>query len=197
MRFRARTSFLAITAAVLAAACGDTGVTAPSRQTAASAPAQREILSAPITVKVAQRDAPLSEPVSTSATVGWWGGTMSLPAAGLTVIIPPFAVSSPITLTATAVAGSGVAYEFGPHGTHFNVPLVMIQNLSHVNMSGLNPLDMFAGYYSSLNDGGTASITELLNVGVNLESLTAVFTVTHFSGYLLASGRCSTDSGVE
>ena len=48
---------------------------------------------------------------------------------------------------------------------------------------------------SSLDSGGgLASVTELLNVNVNLLNLSAVFTVNHFSGYLLASGRCSTDA---
>jgi hypothetical protein len=191
MRFRARNYFLAIAAGLLATACGDTGVTAPTQEAARTAPAQHQVLSSPLNVNVVQRDTPLSDPVSTSVNVSWFGGAMRLPGTGLTVIIPPFAVSRPITLTATAVPGSDVAYEFGPHGTHFNVPLVVIQDLSHVNMSGINPLLMFAGYYSSLNDGGTASITELLDLGVNVADQTAVFTVSHFSGYLLASGRCS------
>lgn len=193
MRLTARNTLLTLTAALFAAGCGDTGMTAPSQRAASSAPAQHELLSSPLTVKVAQRDTPLPDGVSTSVNVSWFGGAMSLPGAGLTVIIPPFAVSRPITLTATAIPGSAVAYDFGPHGTHFNLPLVMVQDLSHVQMSGINPLGMFAGYYSSLNDGGnSASITELLNLGVNVANQTAVFTVTHFSGYLIATGRCST-----
>jgi hypothetical protein len=32
-------------------------------------------------------------------------------------------------------------------------------------------------------------VTELLNINLNLLNQTAVFTVTHFSGYIVASGR--------
>jgi hypothetical protein len=196
MRFRARSYLIAIAAGLLATGCGDTGITGPKQSAPNPAPTHNLVLASPLTVKVAQRDTPLTEAVTRSVYVSWFGGSLTLPGTGLTVIVPPFAVTRPITLTATAQAGSSVAYDFGPHGTHFNLPLVMVQDLTHVQMSGVNPLDMFAGYYSSVDDAaGTASITELLNLGVNVANLNAVFTVTHFSGYLIATGRCSTDSG--
>jgi hypothetical protein len=198
MRLTVRNTLLTLAAAIFAAACGDTGTTAPKQSAASTAPAQTAILSSPLTVNVAQRDVPLTRSVTTSVNVSWFGGSMMLPGTGLSVIIPPFAVNRPITLTATAQPGSSVAYDFGPHGTHFNLPLIMVQDLSHVQMAGVNPLGMFAGYYSSVNDNaGTASITELLNLGVNVANLSAIFTVTHFSGYLIATGRCSTGGEVQ
>ena len=33
---------------------------------------------------------------------GPFGGTLAIPSAGLTVVVPPFAVSSPLTITITA-----------------------------------------------------------------------------------------------
>ena len=82
-----------------------------------------------------------------SATVGPLGGTLSLPGAGLLVVVPPLALSSRQTITVTAVAGSNVAYEFAPHGLKFNLPLVVTQNLgvTQAGANGLvNPLSLFA-----------------------------------------------------
>jgi hypothetical protein len=196
MRFRTSTSaLLAIVVGLLAAGCGDSGLTTPESHTApVTGPANHallgSLLGSPMQVNVLQRSTPLAEDQTTSVTVGAFGGQMALPGAGLRVIIPPFAVSTPTTLTVTAPAGSSVAYQFGPHGTRFLVPLIVVQDLSNTNMTGLNPASLFAGYYNSLDDnGGTATITELLNVNVNLASQLAVFTVRHFSGYLVASGR--------
>jgi len=194
MRLTARKTLMALAAAVFTAGCGDSGLTTPTRAAAPTVTAEHQLLASPVNVNVMQRDEPLPAPVSTSVTVGMFGGAMSLPGTGLRVIIPPLAVTRTTTLTVTAPAGSAVAYEFGPHGTRFLVPLVVMQDLTHVNMSGVNPLQIFAGYYSSLDSGGgLASVTELLNTNVDVANLSAVFTVTHFSGYLLASGRCSSD----
>jgi len=136
------------------------------------------------------RSQPLPEPVSASAVVGPLGGTLSLPSAGLLVVVPPLALPSEQKITVTAVAGSNVAYEFAPHGLKFNLPLVVTQNLSGTQASrnGLvNPLSLFAGYYPDSTK--QTSITESLNVNVNLLNQVATFSVWHFSGYILASGR--------
>lgn len=136
------------------------------------------------------RNAPLSQSLSASAKVGPLGGTLSIPGAGLLVVVPPLALSSTQTITVTAVAGSNVAYEFAPHGLKFNVPLVVTQDLSgtQAGKGGLvNPLSLFAGYYPDSTK--ITSITESLNVNLNLLNQVATFTVWHFSGYILASGR--------
>jgi|SRR5215831_9521556 len=186
--------------AVVAAACVSTDIpTAPSGP-AGSVPAEATEANAsltnllglanPIEVTPLQRTTPLASSVSTSATVGPLGGTLSLPGAGLLVVVPPLAVSSKQTITVTAVAGSNVAYEFAPHGLKFNVPLVVTQNLSltQASRNGLvSPLSLFAGYFPDSTK--PTSITEQLNVNVNLLNSVATFTVWHFSGYILASGR--------
>ena len=186
--------------AVVAAACVSTDIpTAPSGP-AGSVPTEATEANAsltnllglanPIEVTPLQRTTPLASSVSTSATVGPLGGTLSLPGAGLLVVVPPLAVSSKQTITVTAVAGSNVAYEFAPHGLKFNVPLVVTQNLAltQASRNGLvSPLSLFAGYFPDSTK--PTSITEQLNVNVNLLNSVATFTVWHFSGYILASGR--------
>jgi hypothetical protein len=187
--------------AVVAAACVSTDVpTAPSGPAAEipsieATPASANLtnllgLGNPVEVTPLQRTAPLANSVSTSAVMGPLGGTLSLPSAGLLVVVPPLALSSRQTITVTAVAGSNVAYEFAPHGLKFNVPLVVTQNLA-VTQAGNNglvsPLSLFAGYFPDSTK--PTSITESLNVNVNLLNQLATFSVWHFSGYILASGR--------
>ena len=117
-----------VAASSLLASCGERGsLTSPAA--VAGSTAQRSILGSPATVNVVTRDTPLATSQSTSAVIGAFGGRLSLPGAGLTVVVPPFAVASPTRITVTAVAGNQVAYEFEPHGTHFLVPLVVTQSL--------------------------------------------------------------------
>jgi hypothetical protein len=89
----------------------------------------------------------------------------------------------------TAVAGSVVAYEFEPHGTHFNVPLLFRQQLRGTNhRSG----DLVQGaYFADSSQLGTSSafVDELLDTSVDLGTNEATFAIHHFSGYMLASGR--------
>jgi hypothetical protein len=187
--------------AVVAAACVSTDTpTSPSGPAGANTltdpTAASENLSGllglgnPTQITPLLRNAPLAQSLSASATVGPLGGTLSLPGAGLLVVIPPLALSTRQTITVTAVAGSNVEYEFAPHGLKFNLPLVVTQNLgvTQASSNGLvSPLSLFAGYYPDSTK--PTSITESLNVNVNLLNQIATFTVWHFSGYILASGR--------
>lgn len=199
MRISARRLATLIGIGALAAGCSDSGgVTRPST----AGPAATELLLAsPTTVKVVTRDVPLSTPQSASATVGLLGGQIALPAAGLTVVIPPFAVTTSTLITVTAVAGAQVAYEFEPHGIRFLVPLRATQSLAgtSASTSGLLAPTLYAGYFENVLDlnqlNGTALVSELLSTSINLGGNTASFSIRHFSGYLLATGADSTDSG--
>src|SRR5688572_1565834 len=158
-----------------------------------------KLLIAPTTVKVVTRNTPLAAPVSASATVGLLGGTINMPSVGLKVVIPPLAAKLGTKITVTAVPGTQVAYEFQPHGIRFLTPLIVTQNLNNTSAVGsgglLNSLlngGIFAGYFSNVSDlnqsAGTALVSELLGVALNLSSKSATFTVFHFSGYLVAMG---------
>ena len=149
---------------------------------------------APGVVTVLTRDTPLATDLSASAAIGVLGGTINLPGAGLTVTVPALAVSGPTTITVTAVAGNQVAYEFEPHGLQFAVPLVVTQVLDGTSTSrqGLIPGQLFAGYFPDLYAlnplNGTATVSEILGVSVNLGHSRATFGIQHFSGYLLGTG---------
>lgn len=181
---------VALASLFFVASC-DRGVTAP---TPSSSAANRLLLSAPETVTVVTRDTPLASAVTASATIGAFGGSITVPGTGLKVVVPPFAVTSPTTITVTALAGSQVAYEFEPHGKQFLVPLLVTQNLVGTSAySGglITNHTLFGGYFASTSDlnpsAGTGIVSEILGVALNLTAKTATFPVFHFSGYLVAS----------
>lgn len=187
-----RMLLLATSIIIPVAACDGPTVAAPAAPTARDLPAaQSELLSSPIRVNVLQRTTPLASPLTASGTFGLFGGSLRIRGAGFTLVIPPLALTRRTTITVTALAGRNVAYDMQPHGVHFLVPLVATQSLSGTNATGLLSA-YFAGYYQSATDllgDGTASITEILALQVNLLAQTAVFTIPHFSGYLIATGR--------
>jgi hypothetical protein len=189
MRLLAVASLFAVTSCDSATAPAPT----PSNNSAS------KLLIAPTTVKVVTRNTPLAAPVTASATVGLLGATINMPSVGLKVVIPPLATKLGTKITVKAVPGTQVAYEFYPHGIRFLTPLIVTQNLNNTSAVGsgglLNTLlngGIFAGYFSSVNDlnqnAGTALVSELLGVALNLSSKSATFTVFHFSGYLVAMG---------
>jgi hypothetical protein len=138
-----------------------------------------------------QRTTPLAAPITVSKAIGVEGGTLSIPEAGVTVVVPRGALTQPTTITMTARAGSLVAYDFAPHGITFAKPLVFSQQLKGTNASLLTAPFLQLGYYSDPNlltkTGGLVS--ELL--GGTLDTLTWTFhaPIPHFSGYIVTSGR--------
>ena len=185
----------AIAAIAISGCASDaTAPTAPAIA-APSAPSQSllgSLLSQPVTVTPLLRNTPLPANVTASTIVGTLGGALSIPGAGLSIVIPPLAVAPGTRITVTALAGSKVAYEFQPHGIKFGLPLVATQNLrgTQAQSGGLiSPLSLFAGYFP--DQTRPTSITELLNVNVSLLNQTSIFSIWHFSGYIIATGRTS------
>jgi len=142
-------------------------------------------------VRGVTRNAPLANDISVSAVIGKAGGTISIPDAGLTLVVPPGAVTSNTKFTATALAGRLVAYEFEPHGTKFAVPLQFTQDLRKVSLLGALTSSLMDGAYftdeGKLNQTlGIAAVTELLPATVDLLRLRVGFPINHFSGYLVS-----------
>jgi hypothetical protein len=145
------------------------------------------------TVRVALRKRPLRSDRTESKVIGPKGGSISIPEAGLKVIVPEGAISRPVAFSVTAIGGKLVAYEFEPHGTHFAVPLRVEQKKDRIILpAGGDPT---AGYFSDrqeLDDNSSVGVIEeerpVLDL-VSAEGKVLVFSVEHFSGYLVASGR--------
>lgn len=152
-------------------------------------------LLSPDTLAVLQRLQPLPSGVTTTQIVGSGGGIVRLPAAGLTVTIPAGALTLPTPITVTAVAGRGVAYEFGPHGIQFAKPVTLAQDLSGTTVGSatlLQHVTLEGGYYKSSTDllSGLlgvlrAVVSELLPTTVDASSLIVRFNIKHFSGYII------------
>ena len=105
----------------------------------------------------------------------------------------PASLSAPIaTFRVTSLAGNNVAYEFEPHGATFVVPLVFSQSLANVNVSATAATLLQGAYFADKAQVNTAAksanVNEMFPVAVGANG-TITFRVSHFSGYLVSSGR--------
>jgi hypothetical protein len=143
------------------------------------------------TVKGLTRDHFLPDHPTRSGDIGVLGGELYLPQAGAKLIIPAGAVSKTTHFSITSVGGRFLAYNFEPHGTRFNVPVLLVQDLrgtSHKN--GGSVLGAYFADDSQLNSStGNALVNEVLSVTLNEALHQVTLPIWHFSGYMLASGR--------
>ena len=139
------------------------------------------------------RTTPLPANVTWTFTVGPAGGTSSNSAVGLTIVVPPNAVSSTKTITVTAFAGSPVAYGFSPH-IQFNKKIYLTQSLNGTSAGLLGSLLLKGGHFSGSTPtyiGGLALLDEVVS-GLALPwAQTVTIGVGHFSGWILVSGYSS------
>ncbi len=130
-----------------------------------------------------------------AVTIGPEGGELTIPRAGLKLKVPEGAVSEPIQFTAVAVPGDIVAYVFGPHGTTFAKPLTVKQSLRETELFRAKrmPRSLEAGYFADWRQidlrNSEVLINEFLPVTVDQHGANITWEVTHFSGYMLSTGR--------
>jgi len=144
-----------------------------------------------------QRSTPLPSDVTWSFQVGSGGATSSNSDVGLTVTVPAGAVSENVQITVTALAGQPVAYRFEPHGLQFGRNVYLTQDLNHTTLGLLSGLLLRGAYFATdsleLSTDGLAIVTEIIGAATNPLTRTTTFPIQHFSGYILASGRDSTE----
>lgn len=195
-------SVLAASAAI-SAGCGEGAapvgpVEQPSRELVVSTTST--VLHTVMPVNVLQRTTPLTRDVSVSAEIGKNGGTIEIREAGLKFIVPSNALVPPsrqktVTITVTALKGDEVAYTFQPHGLHFREPVRIEQEFKGTSAEGNRSLleGVEGAYFPSVTDldaaQGIASVLEFRPTSVDVTGSKIRFTVDHFSGYLIASGR--------
>lgn len=188
--------------AVVVAACRDVSSPAPEQSAGLRNAPQAGLLGSLVeaveeelddgdTVVVLQRKERLEEPVTVKKTIDASGGTIVVPGTGLTVHVPQGAVLSPTEFTVTALAGRAVAYEFGPHGMEFALPLQFVQDLSDFEVAdNLQHVTLNGGYFEDttklLDDLLRAVVEEVLPATVDGEAMVVRFDMKHFSGYLVA-----------
>ncbi|HET7463157.1 MAG TPA: hypothetical protein VFJ82_18025 [Longimicrobium sp.] len=185
--------------ALLSIGLGCTGESPVSPAGPARAP-QHGLVSGLMQLDVLQRVVPLGQGFSASATIGSAGGTLRIPAAGVTVTFPSGALAAPVNVSVTAVAGGNVAYQFEPHGLVFQKPVTVAQDLglTEVVQSLLGAQGLEGAYFadaSQLGDG-TVVAQEEIPARVDLLRLRMTFPIQHFSGYAATQrGGFITSSG--
>jgi hypothetical protein len=179
-------------AAVALTACADAG-TAPTAPR--TAPSLRPVVDPTTTVATGLgREVPLRSDLTVTRTIGPAGGTLRIKEAGIRVVVPEGAVDHDVAFTVTAVAGTMVAYEFGPHGLTFNRPLQAQQALRGTTWYRVDDLaTLEIGYFRTRDDvdpaAQRASVRELLPLTLDLSNGKIRFDIQHFSGYMVSCGR--------
>jgi hypothetical protein len=184
-------------ALLLATSCSDgappTGPSAPVSLAAAAASARGHHRAHGDVIK---REGRLRDDVSRRATIGPEGGVLVIPEAGLVLVVPAGALFEATTITATALKGKRVVYDFQPHGLQFAAPVMVGQTLGNteLNRRGQRPIDVWGAYLANgaadvFADGSAdfAEIFKAIYSGDEDDAL-LVFSTTHFSGYAMASG---------
>ena len=140
------------------------------------------------------RVTPLSQPVTRSVLIRRAaGGELRVPETGLRLTIPAGAIPrDTMTITVTALPGRLVAYEFEPHGTQFARQLTFSQELSATSwvLSLLKPT-LAGGYFRSASQLNTSTGAAVVNeeLAARIEAGRVVFDLSHFSGYMVSTGR--------
>jgi ZU5 domain len=133
--------------------------------------------------------------IRVSKTIDPSGGTITMPATGLTIVFPEGAVSAPLTITVTS-DDKYVAYKMEPSGTRFLKDVTATQLLSLTQIAGA-PLrtQIFAAYIADdrVKLAGKIPVIEIELSSTTLSPLTGfpqaqVWVIRHFSRYMLASG---------
>ena len=191
--------------AAIAAACSDRSVptaSPTSLQPDGVSPAMAAAAATLPNSFIAQgllREKPLAQAVSVTKVIPSGGGSVQVPGTDFELQIPNGAfVGTNMKFTVTALAGAAVAYDFEPHGSVFRVPLKFVQHLSHTNLKGVNATPGFisqvTGAYfpnASMVDPvtGMAIVTEFLPANITWGGDELSFPISHFSGYMIATGR--------
>lgn len=133
-------------------------------------------------VSVLERSSPLESDEVVAKTIGYFGGIIELPEAGLTVDIPLGALRGRTEITVTAPAGDLVGYHFEPHGLEFRLPVTVAQDMTLTDLLDLEELT--AAYFQGELE---PTVTALEVLPLWLVRSLGIFEIDHFSGYVIAT----------
>jgi hypothetical protein len=206
-RFGLVRSLAVVLGAFVIASCSEAGISAPSAPaTTIAAPASSQSAAqrlpgvvsdvAKLDLKAIWWKKQHKDVVRVSKTIDQSGGTISIPETGLTVSFPAGAVTSPITITITSDE-KYVAYKMEPTGTKFLKDVTATQLLNTTSIFGA-PLrsQLYAAYIADDNIKLSGKVpvleiepsTTIFSVLSPLLPQAHVWTIRHFSRYMLASG---------
>ena len=178
--------FSLIAATLLTWACGDPATAPIAEEMSRPSLAESEAGSVAAPVAVLERRVALAEEERVSRTIGLLGGVVVLPEAGLSVLVPPGALTAPTTITVIAPAGRLVGYHFLPEGQSFSLPLVVRQSL--LGTEAVSALGSGQHLVAAHFDGELTPVVDALEL-LTLDVLgpLGVFRVEHFSGYVIGT----------
>jgi len=139
---------------------------------------------------------PLEAPLTVSQTIDPSGGTITIPQTGLTIEFPAGSVTSSVTITVTP-DDKYVAYKMEPAGTQFLKDVRVTQLLNTTSVFGVPLISgLYAAYVADdgVNLSGVLPVLELEPSSTIFSLLSPllpqaeVWTIRHFSRYILASG---------
>jgi hypothetical protein len=185
---RAFAPALALAAAGLTVACAD----APTGPRAPAAAPQLSESGTEFRVSTLLWTTPAAQ-ASASAAIGSAGGTLTLPG-GPTLTVPKGAVSATTTFTITRLPGRIVAYDFQPHGKAFAAALTVKHPAAGTNLAAVAATALKGAYFAAgddlRQDNAEADVREYTpSTTVASDKSSFSFTVKHFSGYLMSTGR--------
>ena len=152
-----------------------------------------------IVVSVVTRPSTLQSDIVWSFDAGPAGTVSANRAAGLSITVPPGALSQTVHITVTVKAGNVYNYQFQHEGLQFPQPVVVTQDVSDNSLLGALLGGLLGGSGSSAIRGayyasptlqydastGQATVNEL-EPTVTIPGYVS-FSIKHFSGYVVAS----------
>ena len=130
-----------------------------------------------------------------SGTIGYNGGTLSIPGSDFLIVFPKGALSSPTAISITSDASGYVSYDMKPHGLRFARPVIVTQRMRNTEVYGTDrALNSFCAYFPNdlLNLDGILKALEIETTtifsGSDGQAEVQTWMLNHFSRYMLASG---------
>ena len=133
---------------------------------------------------------------SVSGTIGYNGGTLSIPGSDFTITFPRGALSSSTAITIISDGSGYVSYDMRPHGLRFATPVLVTQNLRNTALYGTPQVwNSFGAYFpqdppilSGLLKAVETTTTSIFAAPGGNAPAIHVWQLKHFSRYMLASG---------
>jgi hypothetical protein len=133
-----------------------------------------------------------------SASIGYYGGSLSIPGSDFTIVFPKGALSTTTWISITSDASGYVSYDMQPHGLKFAKPVIVTQRLDNTAVYG-TPVayNAFCAYFSTdlLDLSGILKALEIETTTIfsgsnttTLQPEVETWQLNHFSRYMLASG---------
>lgn len=137
----------------------------------------------------------VNETRSVSGTIGYDGGTLSIPGSDFIIVFPRGALSSSTQINIVSDGSGYVSYDMQPHGIKFAKPVIVTQRLTNTSVYGTpTALNAFGAYFATdptLLDGLLKALeieTTTIFAGPSGQAEVETWQLNHFSRYMLASG---------